>query len=188
MRALFLVLVFGLTVALFPSRGYAQVSGSHTVTIRIDPISVIAVSGDPMPLMIDKASDEDEASAIDESSFYNLTTNMPDVEIWAELDFAMPEGVDLWLTAESALGASTGKVQLDGSGRDERLITRIDRGLENGRSLRYELFAGAGIGEIPFQSRLITLSINDPATGARQQVTQTVSFGVTLPATAEETN
>jgi len=166
----------------------AQTSASHTVNIGIDAITVIAISGDPMPMMLDKVDEADRATLRDETSFYNLTTNTPNVLIIAELDFPMPDGVELWLAGETSLGRSSGRVILEGQGQQTNIVSNIGRGLENGRTLQYELVANEGVGVIPFQSRLVTLSIVDSASGKSQQVTQTISFGVALESAPEASN
>jgi len=164
----------------------AQSTSSHAVTIQINPISVIAVSGDPVPLYTDKASELDRESVQDATTFYNLTTNVEDVYISAELDFPMPEGTELWLSAESGLGRSNGDVQLSTSSSGVRIVSGLSRGFENGQILSYRFVSGEGVGYLPMQSRRVTIAIVDARNSRRQEVTQDVYFGSSVPVDLSE--
>ena len=160
---------------------WAQTSGSHTVTTSIQPITVIAVSSDPLPLTLSSGSGAGLNQSVDASTHYNLTSNVDDVTIEATLDFPMPSGLKLRLRAESSLGRSLGAVTLKSSSRSKPIVDGIGRGLENGRTLEYELVANGNIGVIPLQERRITLTIVNPDSGFRQEVSQVVSFSVGDP-------
>lgn len=157
---------------------WAQTSGSHTVTTSIQPITVIAVSSDPLPLTLSSGSGAELNQSVDASTHYNLTSNVDDVLIEAALDSPMPAGLKLRLRAESSLGQSLGAVTLTSSSRSGRIVDGIGRGLENGRILEYELIASGNKGVVPPQERRVTLAIVNPETGYRQEVSQVVSFSV----------
>lgn len=161
---------------------------SHTVTISIGRIAVLAVSGNPAPLIVDKMNDSERISLTDGSTFYNLTTNIENVSITANLDFEMPEGTELWITGDTSLGQSHGRIRLSGTGGDSHLVTQISRGLENGRVLTYEFVASESAVAVPFQSRQVTISLLDTQTGQQHQVVQTVFFSVSSGSYAETTN
>jgi len=114
----------------------------------------------------------------DASTHYNLTTNVEGVRIEAVLDFPMPPGLQLRLRAETGLGQSSGSINLSSSSRGAHLVRGIDRGLENGRVLEYELVAENDIGLIPLQERRVTIAIVNPDTGFHQEVSQIVTFSV----------
>jgi hypothetical protein len=154
----------------------ASGSGSHTVNIGINPITVIAVSGDPLPLSLQP--DLGILVARDASTHYNLTTNVDGVRIEAILDFPMPPGLHLRLRAETGLGRPRGSINLSSSSRGAHVVGDIGRGLENGRVLEYELVADNDIGHIPLQERRVTVAIVNPKTGFRQEVSQIVTFSV----------
>lgn len=124
----------------------------------------------------------------DGSTFYNLTTNVANVYLQAELDLPMPDGTQLWIRGESRLGNSHGKTLLGEAGKESRIITGIKRGLENGRGIVYELKVDASVVDIPLQSRTITLSLVDPDNNQRHQVVQTLFFGVFEFSGADDTN
>ena len=153
----------------------AQESASHTVHIGVSPITVMSVSGDPLPFIVDKSAAIDQIVATDASTFYNLTTNIEGVFIQAELDLPMPEGSELWISGLSSLGMTHGKVQLKG-GSPLQFISGISRGFENGQSIEYAFVTSPDAEDIPFQSRSVTLTLVDRANGRQEQHTQTVYF------------
>ncbi|NQV71840.1 hypothetical protein HQ496_01860 [bacterium] len=153
----------------------AQESASHTVHIGVSPITVMSVSGDPLPFIVDKSTATDRIVATDASTFYNLTTNIEGVFIQAELDLPMPDGSELWISGLSSLGMTHGKVQLKG-GSPLQLISGINRGYENGQAIEYAFIASPDAEDIPLQSRSVTLTIVDRANGRQEQHTQTVYF------------
>lgn len=160
----------------------AQTTASHRVFVGIEPITVMAVSGDPMPLhvVLDSGSSR---SAQDATSYYNLTTNVDKVHIEALLDEPLPEGVRLRLRAESSIGQSVGGVSLIGDGRARTIVSNMGRGLENGRRLEYELLVNRGAEPVSFQTRVVTLALVNPETGFRQEIRQMVQFSISLPPT-----
>lgn len=174
-RILLLTLFF---LASIPVRGQSTLTStaSHTVRVGIEPITVIAVSGNPLPLSIMR--DSGSLSTRDTSSHYNLTSNVDGVRIEAALDFPMPPGLQLRLRADTGLGRSRGFMNLNASGHGKPLVSSISRGLENGRTLEYELVVAEGVDPIPMQERRVTIAIVNPNTGFRQEVTQTVVFSV----------
>lgn len=140
----------------------------------------MSVSADPQPFVIKTSTLESNPTVNSTSSFYNLTTNVENVLIQAELDLPMPAGLELWLSGESLLGQSHGLVQLDGSGI-RPIVSGIQRGLENGRELTYQLIAAPFVKDIPFQSRTITLTLMDKVNSQQQQITQTLYFSSAIP-------
>jgi len=186
MRTLTVLSVLLVSGGLFLASARAQTSASHTITMGISPISVIAVSGDPVPLIVQRGNPFDTGEAEDATTFYNLTTNVPNVMISAELDAPLPDGTRLFLAAESGLGKGHGETELTVSAR--RLVTAIDRGLENGRILHYRFDASKAKGAIPMQSRRVTITIIDSRNGLRQEVSQYVQIGVEEPLSDLTTN
>lgn len=160
---------------------WAQTSASHTVKVGLQPITVIAVSADPLPLSLLTDSSAGMDRSVDATTHYNLTSNVDNVVIEATLDRPMPSGLKLRLRAESSLGQSLGAVTLSTSSRSGRIVDGIGRGLENGRVLEYELVASGSTKAVPLQERDITLTIINQDSGYRQEVSQVVSFSVDDP-------
>ena len=176
-RRLLLVLVLLLAGGTARVQAQTSASASHRVFVGVEPITVMAVSGDPMPMniVLDSGSSK---SVLDASTFYNATTSVDRVQIEARMDEPMPDGLRLRLRAESSLGNSLGVVNLTGDGRSRRVVGNMARGLENGRRLEYELVADPGLGPVPFQSRMVVLSFVNPETGYRQEISQLIRFSV----------
>ena len=153
-------------------------SSSHTVNLGISPITVMSISGDPIPFMIERLSDDQGGAQSESSTFYNVTTNVKNVYLTAELDFPMPEGTALWIAGESVLGNSHGLSRMTSSGRKVRLATGLKQGLENGRILEYRFTYDDTVTDIPFQSRSILFSLVHAPSKQSHQITRTVYFGV----------
>lgn len=176
-RRLLFALVLLLAGGTAKAQAQTSASASHRVFVGIQPITVMAVSGDPLPMNIVQGPGSSK-SVLDASTFYNLTTNVDRVQIEARMDEPMPDGLRLRLRAESSLGSSLGVVNLTGDGRPRRVVGNMGRGLENGRRLEYELVADPGLGPVPFQSRMVILSVINPETGYRQEISQLIRFSV----------
>ncbi len=163
------------TTAMLPRMAVGQ-SAVQRVSVTVSPIVVMAVFGDPAPMILSTGT---TGSALDRSSFYNLTTNVENVRLTAEIDMPMPAGTHLVLSAETTIGISSGSVEVSKATSPTNLVSSISRGLENGQRLTYAFSSEASSVEIPFQSRTITLTLVDPATLKSSQMVQTVFFGVT---------
>jgi len=174
---LFFVLFLLATVAL-PRMVAAQTAIQH-VSVTISPIVVMAVFGEPVPLLLSTGAVATAGPVRDRSSFYNLTTNVENVRLTAEIDTPMPSGTRLTLSAETTIGESSGVVDVSKATSPAILVSSISRGLENGQRLTYAFSSGASSVEVPFQSRTITLTLIDPTTRKSSQMIQTVFFGVT---------
>lgn len=177
------IILFGFLLGYFPAgaltaQGQTVGSSSHTVTIGVSPITVMSVSGNPAPFLVDRQEGDTGGSVTDASTFYNVTTNMPNVYLTASLDFSMPEGTSLLITGESVLGNSHGVMRLTSGGEEVHLASGISRGLENGRGLEYRFEYDDAALDIPFQSRNVTFSLVDAASNSAHQVVSTVYFGI----------
>ncbi len=168
--------LFAGLLALTTSLAFSQGSGSHRVSIGIAPITVMSVSGDVPPLVVYRSDSVNNGFAR-EVVFYNLTTNIPGVTIEARLDSPMPEGTSLWLNGESTIGRSNGRSQLSAS-RPTKIISNIDRGLENNLSLAFRFVAGGNASDFPLQSRTVTIALVDELNGRRDEHVKTIFFGV----------
>ena len=101
------------------------------VSVTVAPIVIMAVFGEPRPFIFDGTTEL--TRMIDESSYYNLTTNVDGVVISAEIDAPIPEGTLLFLSGESTLGSRCGPIDISRATNSREIISSIDRGLENGR-------------------------------------------------------
>ena len=157
------------------SRGQPS-TAAQVVTVTVAPIVVMAVFGEPSPFIFNETTELTRMT--DESSYYNLSTNLGGVVILAEIDAPMPEGIRLFLSGESTLGTSRGPIDISRTTNAREIITSIKPGLENGRRLHYEFRVEESAGESPLQSRIVTLSVLNPMTGLATRMAQTIFFEV----------
>jgi hypothetical protein len=175
--------LFLLSATMLPALTRAQTTAQR-VSVSVSPIVVMSVFGEPGPLLIHGGQNQTTRTVEDASSYYNLTTNVPRVEITAVIDTPMPAGTSLRLLGEATLGMSSGSVDISTAKSPVVVISGINRGLENGQSLTYLFSADNDIENIPLQNRTVTLALVDPSTGLASVMVQTVSFGVTPGASA----
>ena len=69
-------------VAIFFSTAYASVTATQKITIKVEAINEISVSGDPETFLIS----EDKSSIVDSSTTYAITTNQTNKKIVAKID------------------------------------------------------------------------------------------------------
>jgi hypothetical protein len=153
-------LVFALAFALVLS-GVALANpgggtASQTVSFEVAPIHAIAVSGDPLPLVINSASAGSEPDdAIDSSTTYSVYG--PSF-ISASLDSAMPLGVTLWVKLAAPVGAlSEDYVPL--SNYEQIVVFGLEAGTASGLGIWYKLHAPAEAGFNGGGSRTVTFTL-----------------------------
>lgn len=115
-----LIAAAAIATMLLPSTVAAQSNqASHTVSVTVQAINVLAVGGN-VSLTIDSATPGSEPDFDEGSSTYALTTNSAAaMKITAATDVAMPTGLTLSATmASPASGSSAGSVDLTNSAQD----------------------------------------------------------------------
>lgn len=173
------VLAVLLLIGLSETTAHGQTSSAvQHVSVTVQPIVVMAVFGQPQPFVLDHRSNGGENSIRDLSSFYNLTTNVDGVILTAEIDSPMPAGTSLSLSAETTLGVSNGSVDISAETVGRHIVSSISRGLENNRRFAYEFRADGSVVSLPLQSRTVSLSLLNPATGTSTRFEQTIFFEV----------
>ncbi len=176
--ALLMVLVVGPAASQSAPGSRALASGSHTVRIGVAPIMVMVVSSHPVPLILDRNMIAGRAVIRDESTFYNLTSNVDNVLIEVSLDRPMPPGTRLSVSVASSLGRSNGWVDVTRGGREVAAVTGMSRGLENGQTISFQLEVASHIGELDLEDRLLTITLTDPVSRQSHTAYQSVQFGV----------
>ncbi len=143
----------------------AQTDGSsvtQSVTIAVEPITTISVSGDPGPLIISDATPDSHSLAVsDNHSTYSLTTNIDMMKIVASINDRMPDGTRLTVTLSSSKGRSAGAVDISGATSPVDVVTGLGRCSTKNESISYTFAAGEGIDDVPLQSRVVTLTLTD---------------------------
>ena len=166
------------------AQDFGTLKASHTVEIGIRPITAIAVSANPAPLILsdqsgtwsDSWNADDSDSISDRSSTYRLTSNVRGAMIVAALDAPMPPDTQLSVRLESAIGISRGSVVFSSGDMDGIAVSDLQPGLENNRSIVLE-FASAAGRPVPVQNRMLALTLIDPTSGRSDTAYQTVTFG-----------
>ena len=130
----------------------------QTVTFRVNPISEIAVSGSPAPIVIDAPRGAAETRAQMPGTSYAITTNEGHQKITVALDRAMPAGVALAVSLGAPSGAtSRGSVPLGTQAVDA--VTAIPVGSGRALPIVYTLSATSAARQGAAGTRLVTYTV-----------------------------
>lgn len=144
---------------------FSQSDGSSVtqyVTVEVKPITKILVSGNPGPLIItDAVAGSELTSVSDANTRYSFTTNLDNMKIVASINDKMPAGTRLMIKLASTKAASVGSVDLSGALAPVDVVTGISRCSDVDQSIAYTFAANANVGQIPTQSRVITLTLSN---------------------------
>jgi hypothetical protein len=134
-------------------------SANQVVTFRVNPISEIAVSGAPMPIVVDAPRAGVETSAMVGGTSYAITTNEGNQKISAALDRPMPDGVTLAVSLGAPDGgASRGLVPLGTRASD--VVTAIPAGAGHGLPIVFALSATKVARRGASGTRIVTYTIS----------------------------
>jgi hypothetical protein len=151
-----------LIAALLPVLMYGQGSAVQSVSLQVQPVTKLGVSGNPGSLVIsDAVAGVTEMSVQDNSSAYNLTTNLDNMKIVASIDNPMPAGTRLMMNLASSNGISAGLVDVSNATLPVNVVTGIGRGAQASQTIAYVFSADAEAGGIPSQTRTITLTLTN---------------------------
>lgn len=145
--------------ALVAATATAAQAQQQTVTLEVQAINQMSVSGDPGALTISSATAGSAPTAAqDASTTYAFTTNQTGAKITAAVDQALPSGVTLSVALAAPTGAtSAGAVALGTTDAD--LVTGITKLNESGRTITYTLAATAAAGVVSSTSRTVTFTV-----------------------------
>ncbi len=151
---------------LISSMAFAQASTSQSLTLAVNAVYKISVSGNPGALTISDgtAGSDNLAYAGDSSTTYSIThNNLSNLRISANLDLAMPAGYTLQITLNSTKG--TGGTAYDISnataGSAVDIVTGIARGADAGQRIRYYFTTTASQGTLASTNRTVTLTLQN---------------------------
>lgn len=152
--------IFGLLllVLLVGTSGWALAANTatQTVTLQVDPVNDISVSGDPAALIATATT-----PATDSSTTYDITTNGAALRITGQLDSALPADTTLTveLAAPAVAGAtSSGPVSLTTTAAD--LVTNINATAETGLGITYN-FSALPTAVVGSTTRTVTFTITN---------------------------
>lgn len=146
-------------VALLVPGALGAQTATQLVTLEVQAINQIAVSGNPGALVISTAAaGSAPTSATSSTTTWALTTNETNKKVTASLSSALPSGVTLSLQlAAPGASASAGSVALGTSAVD--LVTGIGTLNASGLAVTYTLSATAAAGVVPSTTRTVTLTL-----------------------------
>lgn len=133
-------------------------SATQVVRFEVNPVSRIAVSGNPSPMTISTATAGSAPTSVTaDGTSYAVTTNQSNQKITASLDQAMPNGVTLEISLAAPDGAaSSGSIALGTAGAD--VVTGISVTSASSLPITYRLSASTAV-VLPATSRTVTLTI-----------------------------
>lgn len=134
----------------------------QAVTMEVKPITKISVSGNPAALVVNDALAGTELLTVrDENTQYSITTNLENMKIVASINQQMPPGTKLMVSLASRKGVSVGVVDISNALSPVDVIRSISKGSDANQRITYIFAADARVGEIPQQTRTITLTLTD---------------------------
>ena len=140
----------------------AQGTVSQSVTLQVQAVTKIAVSGNPGALVIsDAVAGSDLTSVSDNTTSYNITTNTDNMKIVASINSPMPVGTRLLLQLGSNRGLSIGSIDMSNAISPVDLVTGISKGSDLNQTISYVFAANADTPAIPSDSRVITLTLTN---------------------------
>jgi hypothetical protein len=133
---------------------------TQTVTFSVAPISEIAFSGDPSPMINYQAiAGNDPTSAFEDSTFYAVTTNGVSEKVVACLNSPMPTGTMLCIMVGAPNGAvSAGTVDLTTS--NQNVVTGITQVAQSSLPVSYTFESSTSAGIIPITTRIVTFTLS----------------------------
>jgi hypothetical protein len=158
-----LVVILGAAVLslMLVQSAFAQ-TAQQTVTLAVNPIHKISVSG-PVSLTIETgtAGEDALASVTDASTTYNEMQNVGNAgKITAQLGGALASGYTLELTMASTKGTSAGAVDIsDGNAKD--VVTAINRGADANQTITYMFSALASAGTMTSTAKTVTFTVTE---------------------------
>ena len=166
MKKKVLALVLGMSVVALSEAAHAQATAQQNLTLGVNTIYKISVSGNPGPLTITTgtAGSDNLTAVSDNSTTYSVTQNFGNtVRISANLDTPLPVGYVLEIALASTQGTSSGAVDISNStsGSSVDIVTSIQRGADAGQMIAYTFSALASAGTMPSSAKTVTLTLTN---------------------------
>lgn len=136
-------------------------TATQSVTMEVDSISTISVSGNPSNLLVNSAtagSNPDDAT--NSSTSWAVTTNLSSQKLTASVGTSMPTGVTLNLNMSAPTGGtSSGDVSLSTTAADA--VTGITELAESALGITYTLSATPSAGVVAQTTKTVTLTLTN---------------------------
>ena len=133
-------------------------TATQDVTIQVNAISRIAVTGGAQSLTITTATAGSEPTAATATVNWAITTNQTNQKVTASLDAALPANVTLSANMAQPTGATSAGSQALGTTAVD-LVTGISALAQGGLGLTYTLAATAAAGVVASTTRTVTYTI-----------------------------
>jgi len=141
---------------------FAQVTANQSVTLQVQAVTKISVSGNPNTLVIsDAVAGSDLTPATDNTTSYNITTNTDNMKIVASISSVMPSGTRLLMQLASNRGTSTGSMDVSNAVSPVDLVTGISKGSDQNQVITYVFEANADVPAIASDSRTVILTLTN---------------------------
>jgi hypothetical protein len=147
-------------VAIVSFDAFSQASTTQSLTLAVNAVYRIAVSGNPAAMTITAGTAGTDAltQVTDNSTTYSITQNVGALKITAQLSTAMAAGYTLEANLASTNGTSGGYVDLSDA-TPKNVVTAIARGADAAKSISYRFSALASAGTLTSTARTVTLTL-----------------------------
>ena len=157
MKASRSMIMSGLLVIAAAASAAAQ-TATQTVTLQVDAINQVAVSGTPSMTITAAVAGGAPTSVTSSGNTWAVTTNQTGAKITASIGSAMPTGVTLSANLGNPSGATSAGLQALGTGAVD-MVTGITKLNQSGMSLTYQLDATSAAGVVASTTRVVTFTI-----------------------------
>jgi hypothetical protein len=162
------IVVIALVVLSFAvaQNAMAQATATQNVTLAVNTVYKIAVSGSPSAMTITTGTAGTNAltSVSDASTTYSITQNFAStVKVTANLDAALPAGYTLQLNLASTKGTSAGTVDISATtpASASNVVSNVALGADAGQAITYTFGANASAGVLTSTAKVVTLTLTN---------------------------
>jgi len=162
------ILYLGVAILSFAlvQNAMAQATANQTLSLAVNAVYKIAVTGNPGSLTITTGTAGNNAltSVSDNSTKYSVTQNVAGtVKVTANLDAALSAGYQLQLNLASGLGTSAGTVDISATtpGSAVNVVSNVGMGADANQVITYTFGANASAGTLSSTSKVVTLTLTN---------------------------
>ena len=144
----------------------AQATAAQTVSLAVNAVYKIAVTGNPGGLIITDGTAGTNAltTVSDNSTRYSITQNVAGtVKVTANLDVALSAGYTLQMNLASTKGTSAGTVDVSATspGSAVNVVSAIGMGADATQMITYTFGANASAGTLLSTNKVVTLTLTN---------------------------
>jgi len=144
----------------------AQATAAQTVSLAVNAVYKIAVTGNPGGLIITDGTAGTNAltTVSDNSTRYSITQNVAGtVKVTANLDAALIAGYTLQMNLASTKGTSAGTVDVSATspGSAVNVVSAIGMGADATQMITYTFGANASAGTLASTNKVVTLTLTN---------------------------